>query len=624
MKKLQILLCFGLLTCATLGGAELKLENLGDPVRAGEIPIIGLTRPANAPIQAWAAIRLPERRGLLGIDTVSGKTTWCDLGKYNSQLMLGRTFKNKVYALLKRNPALMVEFNPATGKLKEFPLPIKGGYFVTSSGDIAPDGRIYVGTYPETQVAWLDPATGEVGGTPRISPDARQKYILYLLADARGGIYFTVGLHHPELWYFDPSTKAAKQLLPDDMQKTTERVRIFRGTDGKIYARIGNHRLLCSPEGVTATQAWPVVNSTALFPCDRMLDANREATTLTSGGTLLIEDAGSKEPAEIATDFAPFSPLVYSICPGLDGKIWVGSFTPAALASFEHRSEMPKYTNYGKRGSGNVQIYWTLEFPDRVYTSSYVGAALDRMDKKSGESKTVFRLEKKELQERLFMLVPGADGKYYGPTMPVKGHLGGGIVEFDPATDRYHFERNVIPQQSLRALAPLAGGKLLFGVSDINGGTSAIPTEKTAKVFLYSPAERKAVWTAEPIPGEKYYLGAYPLGNDRFWTAALTTRKIVVVNAAKRQVEKVINLPRGSGLRPVGSCAALPGQAIVLGGNALYSVDTDGGKVTRLLTSPLILEKFTKSLHGTHAEYLTPDGTVYFGNHATLYRVRLK
>ncbi len=359
------------------------------------------------------------------------------------------------------------------------------------------------------------------------------------------------------------------------------------------------------------------------FPTDVKLDADRVALAIDSDGELIIRNLKTKKDERRKTEFSAFSPLIYSICGGLGNRIWIGSFTPAALASFEHGSQAPEYVNYGRVSSGSTQIYWTLDFPDRVYTSSYVGAALDRMDKKTGESKKIFGLEKKHMQERLFMLVPGADGKYYGPTMPIKGHLGGGIVSFDPATDAWDFERDVIPKQSLRALAP-AGNGLLFGVSDINGGTSAIPSEKVAKVFLYDPVTKKAVWSAEPVKNEKTYLGAYPLGKNRFWTLGMTGHNVVVIDAAARKVEKVIELPRAPGLRPVGSTAALGERAILLNGDSLLDVDIATGKVTTILKSQAILEKFTKTLHGTHAEYLAPDGTVYFGSHATLYRVKLK
>ncbi|MGE4565153.1 MAG: hypothetical protein AB7F32_09800 [Victivallaceae bacterium] len=614
------------LVAATLLRADApQLEALGEPVRCGEIKIAGVSRVGDK-VTAWAPIRLPERRGLAGIDIATGKVTWIDLDKYNPTSLSARVKDGKAYVMPRGKEGMVIEYDIASGKVSEYKMPIAATYFLDTSADFAPDGKLYLGGYPETQIGWFDPQTGKTGGTPRISPDPRQKYILFLLAAKDNCIYFTVGLHHPEIWSFNPATGDKKQLLPAKYLESADKPRIALGRDGAVYAKVGSATFKCFPDRLEEVSDWPVDpqpdNRMPGFATDVKLDADRVAIAIDNDGSLIVRNLATQKDERLKTGFEPFFPLVYSVCGGLDGRIWVGSFTPAALASFDGKAAKPEFTNYGKVSSGSTQIYWTLEFPDRVYTSSYVGAALDRMDKKTGESKLVFKLGAQQ-QERLFMLVPGPGGKYYGPTMPIKGHLGGGIVEFDPATEKYSFERNVIAEQSLRALAPADGG-LLFGVSDINGGTSAIPSEKTAKVFLYDPATKKAVWSIEPIKTEKTYLGAYPLGKNRFWTIAQDSRKVVVIDAAARKVEKIIDLPRGTGIRPVGSTAALGNRAIVLSGDSLLDVDADSGKVTTVLKSPIILEKFAKALHGTHAEYLAPDGTVYFGSNSGLYRVKLK
>ncbi len=629
-KRLLLLpLLLGMLPTAP----AVEQESLGNPVRSGELIVAGYTRGADQSETAWARVMLPERRGILGIDCKSGKTTWVDLAKYGTHLQLLRVHPNgKAYALVKNTlakdknaNALLVEYDPATGKQREIPLPVRGDYFMPVTGDIAPDGTIFVGTYPEVQLAWFNPETGKSGGTKRLSSDARQKYVLYLLSDKDGKIYFTVGLHHPELFCYDPVSGASRQLLPEKFAKSTIKGRIYRGTDGQVYAQYGKEVFRCFPDRVEPVDALPALefDKPYTFPGNFTLADGRQLLSVDSEGVLSLSNPATGKIEEIPTDFPAFSPLVYSICPGLNGTIWVGSFSPAALASFTHGEAKPEYTNYGKRTSGSTQIYWAHEYPDRVYLSSYVGGSIDRMDKNHDKFKKVVRLSGKEQQERVFMLIPGPDGKLYGPTMPIKGHLGGGIVVVDPENDTYRFYRNVVDQQSLRALAATPDG-LIFGVSDINGGTSAIPTAREAKIFLWDPATKKVVWDAAPLKGEKYYLGAYPLGGSRFWTVGVTSRKVVVVDTARRTIEKTIELPRRSGLRPLGSAPVLGDRAYLLLGDGLYEVDIAGEKVTKLFSSPEIEAKFVNSLHGTHAEYMAPDGTVYFGSQSGLYRIRLK
>lgn len=636
MKKnpfllLALTLSIGLGSLAAAAAPE--LENLGKPVSFSTFDVFGVTRNAAGDATVWAIVRSPEQRGIVGIDSRSGKSRFVDLGKYDSGRLQARVIGNKIYTVMcSKNRGLFVEYDPATGKLRDFPLDskLKVGYFMQISGDFTADGRYYVGVYPETQLCWLDTKTGKTGFTPRFSTNKRQNYLNFVAVDRNTGIvYAAAGLNTPEVFSYDPATGKFRQLIDDKYLIQGKKSSLTLGGDGSVYANAAGKRFLCAPDAATEVDAVPPLDRrTAKFhlPFDLNVSETMTAEAFDANCRLILKNTATGEKTIVQSDFPSVNPLIYSICGGLDHRIWVGSFTPAALASFDGSARQPEYTNYGKMSTGNVQIYWTLETPTKIYTSSYSAGAVDLLDLKAKKFKKIFSLSSsdKEQQERIFMLIPAADGKIYAPTMPIKSILGGGIVELDPATDQYVFYRNVIKNQSLRALAA-APGNLLFGVSDVSGGTSAIASEREAKIFLWDTATKKVVWEEVAVPGEKTYLGAYPVSASKFWTVGTSTRTVVLFDAAARKVEKTIRLPEGySGLRPVGSAPALGNRAVLLLGDSLFDVDLDSGNITKVLSSPAIEAKFKGSLHGTHAEYMAPDGTVYFGSESSLYRVKLK
>jgi outer membrane protein assembly factor BamB len=615
------------LTVAT--AAAVELEDLGAPVKAGNFPIYGFTKDAAGATTAWTKVKSNDRIGIVGAEVDTGKATWLDIAAdHPSRMILIRVYKNKVYGVQGGKPSRVIEYDPATGQRRTFKLPVNGGYFVDSSADISPDGKIYVGTFPDLEIGWFDPATGKTGSLPRVNPDENQKYILQLLVDQDNIVYFTVGLHHPEVWSYRPGTGEKKQILPEKHLTRSDRANLMV-VDGTVYSWMNGEYYRCTPDRMEQVAAIPGVAAPKhRVPCNLEYAPGKELVLLDSDCRLAIRDSASGKMEYRQIDLPGFAPLVYSISRGTGNRLWIGSFSPPGLASFDpDQSEGARFVNYGRQGSGDAQIYDTIECKGKVYVSSYGQGWIDEIDLKAKKSKPVLTLFKNEEQERIFHLLPAADGKVYGPTMPIKGHLGGGILEWEPENGTHRFYRNVIDQQSVRALTVTSNPDLLFGAGDINGGSGSVPTETSAKIFLWNLKDKKTVWETIPVEGEKIYMGAHRLSGDLVWTVGVYTRTVVVADTAKREIVKTIKLPvsgKGISLRAVGSePQTLGDRAFVLGGDALFEVDIPTGDVKIVLRSPIIQNKFNPLIHDTMAEYLHPDGTVYLGSGANLYRLRL-
>ncbi len=140
MKKFTAVSAALIAACSLRADAP-KLENLGEPVRCGEMQISGVSREGGKTV-AWSAIRLPERRGIAGIDVDSGKVSWVNLDKYNPQSLLARVHGGKVYAFLRTEKGTVVEYDIASGKTVEHSVPVSGGDVISSSADISSDGKL--------------------------------------------------------------------------------------------------------------------------------------------------------------------------------------------------------------------------------------------------------------------------------------------------------------------------------------------------------------------------------------------------------------------------------------------------------------------------------------------------
>lgn len=631
MRKTLLAAMLGAGLAATLAAAPRfgEIEDLGRPIQSGSYPVQGVTRDAGGRVTTWIPIRLADRIGFVGIDTATGKSTWISTADYGSRMILLRTWQNRVYLVQGGQPARVLRYDPATGEQKSFPLPVNISYFVNSSADFTPDGKLFIGSYPDTALSWFDPATGKTGTLGRVSPDEKQKYILQVLADRAGTVYFSAGLHHPEVWSYQPATGEKRQILPEKFLQSSDRANLTV-SGGDVYSWMGGERYRCRPDRMELVEAIPgMAEPAGVIPLDRSAGPGKEYFLLDARAMLGIRNLADGKIEYIQTDFAPFDTTVYSIRPGQGNRLWIGGFSPPALSRCDDPANRAAFVNLGRQASGDTQIYDTLEYGGKLYTSSYGKGCIDEVDLKTAKYTPVLSLFTPEEQERLFMLIAADDGKIYAPTMPIKGILGGGILEWDIRQGKKNtFYRHVVPNQSIRALTATAQPELLFGASDIYGGSSSIPVEKNAKVFLWDTGGKKTVWEAVPVEGEKIYMGAHRLGGNLVWTVGVFSRTLVVVDTAERKVVRTIPIPRsgeGVSLHAVGSAPEVfPGIAFVIGGDAIYAVDTATGEVAIEAKSPLIQNKFNPLIHDTMAEYIAPEGTIYFGTGANLCRLKPK
>jgi hypothetical protein len=227
-------------------------------------------------------------------------------------------------------------------------------------------------------------------------------------------------------------------------------------------------------------------------------------------------------------------------------------------------------------------------------------------------------MDNKYKQERIFRLVEGHNDMIYGCTMPSKGLLGGGILSINSKTLKCDFSRNIIFEQSIMDIATTQNG-LLLGASSTKGGTSAIPSQKEAVIFLWDPVLKKIVWQEKPVKGETQYYRICPIGGNIFCIVAYGKRKCVFVNVKTRKVTSIIGISgKPMPLRLAGSAPDKLGpKAYLLNNKQVLEVDYKKSKIK------VIGHTRNKVESGTYAEWVSPDGILYLGEGSQLWKTDL-
>ena len=613
--KFYLLIIIGLiLNLTTFAASKLKLEPLGYPMYGIGVGFFGDTRDDSEKQTLWAVYRGAEKYGLLGVDPVTGKTQWYSLKQYGIGKLQGIVSPdNKIYLLCGKNPSRFLRFDPENKKWNDLGSPNKTcSYFLSSL--LTPDGKFIVGTYPNAELVWADINTKDVGSYGRIDDNERNKYVMVIKQDKSGIIYASTGLYRQRVWAYNTKTGYKKQILPKNLADKNGYIKLFLGKDGKVYGedKINKDLFICKPESIELVKKNPGKITT------NVMVGGLRVEKLHQNGNLILRNPIDKTYTFIKTNFQPDTAEIYSICGGINGKIWLGGISPACITLME--SIKQSFIDLGRKTLGRIQVYCMLETQQGLFVSSYKSGAIDLINLKNRKykSRLVVSLSKNHQQERITRLVQGKNEIIYGSSIPEKGILGGGILCIDPNTLKWNFCRNVIFEQSIFDIAVTSDG-LLLGASSIEGGTSAIPSQKEAFIFLWDPASNKVVWQLSPIAGETKYSRICPINNEIFCVLASEKSKCVFVNAKTKKIINIINIPDAKNpLRLAGSASSILGEkAYLINGDQLLELDYKNSKIKTLGYNKTI----SRSKHINH--WVSPHGVLYLGAGSQLWKINL-
>jgi hypothetical protein len=299
-----------------------------------------------------------------------------------------------------------------------------------------------------------------------------------------------------------------------------------------------------------------------------------------------------------------------------EGVLYGSSLLPGNTYSYDTRSG--KFRDLGVIDSGKCQVYDTISLPQGLFLASYMGAFVDLYDpgKPLEAGVNPRKLGRAPDQERPIQWCLGPDGMLYTGTEPAKGRLGGALMRVDPQSGAIKVWPTPVANQSLQYVAPVPETGELFITTSIAGGSSAKPTETSAKVFLWDLKREKLVWEGDPLPGSTSYRRVVRAANGLLYGVA--GAKYYVFDPVKRATVKTGDLPVQS-LRfpeladqPVGPKGLIYG----LGDDAVYAIDPADSSVQVIARHP--------SLKGAHGFYVSSEGILYYGSGPTLWRCKLQ
>ncbi|MGD9494957.1 MAG: hypothetical protein AB7Y46_01480 [Armatimonadota bacterium] len=599
------------LVCATAGAAQYEFERIGVPCIIRSLPIQVVAPDGKGGWMAWGDFESPDQHAIIGVNVATGATTWVDVGQFgftHIALTLGRDGRIYVYT---GNPAHFLAYDMQTGELEDLGVPASpANYF--GRGQMGPDGKYYIGSYPGTHLVCVDTATGEIAHLAKIAEDPREKYLWPNLAVADDGIvYCPIGLHHKELWSFDPATGAKHQILPADLTAQHGQPTIWLAEDGQVYGRAGSAQFLCQPDRiVTDVEILPASDRRA----EPRMAGDYRVQGVDKQGRLVLTKAETGETSYVQTDYEGQPQMIYCVGCEREGKIWGGALFPSNTWTYDPATG--ELEDLGVMVGGGSQIYDILSTPQGLLMASYGGACMDLYDPTHpGGEGNPHRFERVPMQERPVQWAPGPDGRIYIGTVPVKGILGGALVRLDLSDLSIAHWRNIVANQSIMYCAAVPETNELICASSIQGGSSAIPSETEAFIVLWDCDAERVVHRDRPVPGTTSYGRLVRAQTGIVY--GLAGAKYFAYDPVKRETVFVGDMPGTSvhfpGLNdePVGPRGLIYG----LVGNAVVAIDPADHSVS------VIAEH--ESIGRAHGFLVTQAGVLYYGSSSELWRCDL-
>lgn len=599
---------------STNAQTTITVEDLGQPVVRRTLSMRCVTRDAAGVLEAWAAFESPDRFALIGVRLDNGKTTWVDINEFGPPPVRARhpqmisAADGNLYAFV-GSPGHFIKYDVTRRELSDLGVPSpKGGYWLGSA--IAPDGRFYIGLTPNTELARCDPATGKVENLGRLSQDEREKYAPHPIVSDDGIVYCPVGLHHGELWAFNPANGERKQILPESLTREQGRPELWRGKDGHIYGQWAGAKFLCTPTNIVVgatSPPWP--RSSPRYVGDLVVGDIGE------DGKLMLTRKG--KPSYVQTDFAGAPKTIFSVSCERDGRIYGGGVGPANTFSYDPATK--KFTDFGLLASGPVQVYDTINHERGLFIASYMNASVDFFDpgapvKKGVNPRHVVTLDG---QERPAQEIIGPDGMIYAGTTPSKGRLGGALLRVNPADLSHQVWNNIVTNQSIHRIASVPKTGEVLGVTSINGGSSAIPTEKEAVLFLWNCKQEKVVFTAHPLPGTKIYSAVVAARNGLVYGVGYGSNKFYAFDPVARKTVFTSVLPVKNLRYPDLADEPFGPRGLIygIGEDAIVAIDPADNSAKVVARDP--------ALKRAYGFCIAHDGMLYFGTGGHLMRCQL-
>ncbi|GIL28112.1 hypothetical protein NUM_33660 [Actinocatenispora comari] len=543
--------------------------------------------------------------------------------------------------------AKLFRYRPGADHVEDLGVPLPGE---TTGWRAATDGRrVFVGTYPGGKLYSYDHVTGRLRDYGQVS--AGEQYVRSV-AVARGKVYAGLGTT-AKLVQVDIETGARQEIPLPERYRSETFVYDLNAAHGHVVARVANsNRMLVydlgtgrwvadlgTGKGVDASPPDSADNVYYVAGDGRLTSYNLRTgavratglagmgsargfgwthldTTEFPGRTLVTADFSAHltyynpttGASKVVSTPVPGRPAqLQTLHTGPDGRIYASAYPSGGLTAYDPA------TGTFQENPVIGQVEGFGNWRGKVYAGVYPGAHLYEFDPSSpvvkGSNPREFTALTADHQDRPFAITGAGDRLAVG-TIPEYGQLGGALALVDPATGDKSVYRNVVPDQSVSALAYTGG--LIYGGTSVWGGLGSTPTQTEAKLFAFDPATGTKVWEGVPVPGEKAITKLIVGPDGHLWGG--TSGSLFEFDPVSRTVLRTIEIvPFDWNVdhvwRSVHLAFAPDGS---LCGNfraTIACVDTATGSVQTLVTD------------ADDVWTMGSDGTIYFGRGSELYQL---
>lgn len=386
----------------------------------------------------------------------------------------------------------------------------------------AVDGKVYITTNHEARVYEYDTATGESTDLGRASTENGDARSITATQDT---LYVGCGQLDHQLIAIDRQTGEREDILPEEFGdqypyyiKSTDDhiiVQLLDSYDQLIVDR-SDHSNYWIADGMGP----PVLDGNTIYHVTHRIDDGtnlyrydpdaRENTLLHAAvpyAHAFIADNGdlvgqNRESLDVI-DMDTGEGIQYDL---LQSGMQPNALTPQSTGIVE---DTPVVSSHG-----NIHVHHDTGVPEQIeasgeakrmervgdtlYMASYPGANINAYQLGDDEAPTVASIGKQQNRPRDAVYQP-ATGLLLVGTRPDYGLVGGAISAYDVETGDLTVDRNVIQDQSIRAVA-VVGDTAVLGSNTTGGGDAGLP-DANAKVAGWDPVERTKQWEITPVEG---------------------------------------------------------------------------------------------------------------------------
>lgn len=487
-------------------------------------------------------------------------------------------------------------------------------------------GLIWSATYPKDGVVSFNPETRELRDYGHVYRRNWAQYPRSIAADDQGWIYIGDGSTEGQIIILNPETGEATPVVPED-QLAHGYGTVYRDLNGKVYGTVGGKWWELYGGRATPLAEAPKINpkpiitgSQGLFHRDFPGGERLAGLDLVERKVSITDAAGETRTFDI--EYESEGAHVMGLDAASDGTICGGTAFPMRFFSFNPVAD--SWVNRAAYGQWN-----TVAATDTVfYVGGYGNGFLLEWDparpwvpteKGNPNCNPRFLAEAAPDINRPHDLLVYPDGRHVILAgTPGYGLTGGGLMIWDRRTEeaRVLKHEQLIPQQSVMALAPLPDGRVLCGTT-IAAGTGGEVKATLAELFILNLDSGEVEWHEPALKDARNYMDMIVAPNGLIYGIVDRTRLFAFGPSTRKVIrERDFGPELGSSVSHQGTRAFVPapdGAIYVLLNKGIARLDTEDHKLELLAEAPVTV--------GGGGAWL--DGRIYFfsGSHVYSWEV---